>query len=81
MLPPGSEKQGLPQPEHLGDIPLLQSFVNFGGREGMLFSLTAHSVTSKGKTSISHTRGLGLVDYVLEVRSPLCEVLWTGVKI
>lgn len=79
MLPPGSEKQGLPQPEHLGDIPLLQSFVNFRGR--MLFSLTAHSVTSKGKTSISHTKGLGLVDYILEVRSPPCEVLWTGVKV
>lgn len=47
----------------------------------MLLSLTAPSVTSKGKTSISHTRGLGLVDYVLGVRSPLCEVLWTGVKV
>lgn len=29
MPPPGSEKQGLHQPKHLGDSPLLQRFFSF----------------------------------------------------
>lgn len=45
----------------------------------MLFCL-AHSVTSTGKTTIGHTIGLGLVDYVLRVMSTVCEVPWAGVK-
>lgn len=31
--------------------------------------------------SISHTRGRGLGGYGLRVGSPLCEGLWTGVKV